>query len=309
MTIRFTLRQLEYFVAVGETGSITHASERLNVSSPSISTSVSQLETELGIQLFIRKHARGLSLTPGGRRFLTESQTLLKSAEDLGNLATDISENVSGPLNIGCLKTIAPMVLPELRRRFERAYPAVSIKQIEADHAALLRATRDAEIDVSLTYDLNTPADMQFESLAELPPYVMLAASHRLAGQSGIAPEELVEEPMVLLDLPISSDYFLSIFTRTGLKPKISERTKDLAMVRSMVANGFGYSLANIRSRTEFSPDGKPLKLVPLTGGIQPMKLGLITSKETRKPRILSAYIDFCRDVISQESIPGLAMI
>ena len=92
MTIRFTLRQLEYFVAVGETGSITHASERLNVSSPSISMSVSQLETELGIQLFIRKHARGLSLTPGGRRLLAESQTLLKSAEDLSNLATDISE-------------------------------------------------------------------------------------------------------------------------------------------------------------------------------------------------------------------------
>ena len=159
------------------------------------------------------------------------------------------------------------MVLPELRRRFERAYPAVSIKQIEADHAALLKATRNAEIDVSLTYDLNTPADMQFESLAELPPYVMLAASHRLAGQSGIAPEELVEEPMVLLDLPISSDYFLSIFTRTGLKPKISERTKDLAMVRSMVANGLWLFIGKYSFSNRIFSRRKTTKACAFDGG------------------------------------------
>lgn len=309
MAFRFTLRQLEYFVAVGETGSIVLASEIVNVSPPSISTSISQLEMELGVQLFIRQHAHGLSLTSGGRRFLAEAKALLESVEGLRNLATDISEKVSGPLNIGCLKTIAPMILPELRRRFESLYPAVSIKQVEGDHTALLRAMRNAEIDVCLTYDLNTPNDVQFESLAELPPYVMLAASHPLAGQSGLTPEELVEEPMVLLDLPLSSDYFLSVFSRTGLKPKIAERTGDLALVHSMVANGFGYSLANIRSRTEFSPDGKPLKFVPLTGGPRPMKLGLITGRESRKPRILNAFEAYCREVISQDSIPGLTMV
>lgn len=309
MALRFTLRQLEYFVAVGETGSIALASEQVNVSSPSISTSISQLEAELGVQLFIRKHAHGLSLTSGGRRVLAEARALLDSAAGLSSLAADISESVSGPLAIGCLKTIAPMVLADLRRRFENLYPGVSVRQTEGDHAALLRATQNAEIDVCLTYDLGTPNDLQFEPLAELPPYVMLAASHPLAGQTGITPEELVAEPMVLLDLPFSSDYFLSVFSRTGLKPTIAERSGDLALVRSMVANGFGYSLANIRSRSETAPDGKPLKFVPLTGGPRPMKIGLITSRESRKTRLLGAFEDHCREIVHQGGIPGLTMV
>ncbi|KAG1702712.1 Carnitine monooxygenase oxygenase subunit [Nymphon striatum] len=62
------LSQLEYLVAVGESGTIALASERVNVSSPSISAAISQLEAEFGIQIFVRHHAQGLSLTPGGRR-------------------------------------------------------------------------------------------------------------------------------------------------------------------------------------------------------------------------------------------------
>ena len=70
MPLRFTLRQLEYFVAVGEEGSIAAASETLNVSSPSISAAIAQLEAEFGLPLFVRKHARGLSLTPRGSAFV-----------------------------------------------------------------------------------------------------------------------------------------------------------------------------------------------------------------------------------------------
>lgn len=59
MPLRFTLRQLEYLVAVGECGSIVLAADRVNVSSPSISAAIAQLEQELGLQLFVRRHANG----------------------------------------------------------------------------------------------------------------------------------------------------------------------------------------------------------------------------------------------------------
>jgi len=60
----FTLKQLEYFVAAGERGSITFAAEKVNISQPSISAAITHLEAEFGVQLFIRHHAQGLSLTP-----------------------------------------------------------------------------------------------------------------------------------------------------------------------------------------------------------------------------------------------------
>ena len=67
MQTRFTLRQLEYLVAVGQHGSVTLAAEQLSVSAPSISTAISALEAEFGLPLFVRKHAQGMSPTTGGR--------------------------------------------------------------------------------------------------------------------------------------------------------------------------------------------------------------------------------------------------
>ena len=75
--MRYTLRQIEYFIATAETGSITLASERVNISQPSISTAIAHLEEELGTQLFIRRHAQGLSLTPAGRAVLAEAKRLV----------------------------------------------------------------------------------------------------------------------------------------------------------------------------------------------------------------------------------------
>ena len=91
MSLRFTLRQIEYFVAVGEVGSIALASERLHISSPSISTAISHLERTFGIKLFVRRHAQGVHLTREGRRFLREAKALLAQAQSLHGIASELS--------------------------------------------------------------------------------------------------------------------------------------------------------------------------------------------------------------------------
>ena len=92
MTLRFTFRQLEYFIAVGELGSIAKAAESIHVSSPSISAAISQLENEFGIPL-VRKHAHGLALTQAGKRHITsdlvEPMKSMKLVPELsGNIPT-----------------------------------------------------------------------------------------------------------------------------------------------------------------------------------------------------------------------------
>ena len=308
MPTRFTLRQLEYFVAVGETGSVSQAAEKMHVSPPSVSASIQQLESEFGIQFFVRKHAQGLSLTSGGRQFLSRARELLVSAEGLSSFASDISSKVGGPLHVGCLTTIAPVILPEVRLQFQQKFCDVEVRQLEADQAQLLDRLQSAELDICLSYDLGIPSNLQFIPLVELPTYVMLSPSHRLAGDGGISPEQLIDEPMVLLDLPISNDYFLSAFRSAGLKPNIAERSRDLALVRSMVANGYGYSLANIRTRGDLSPDGKPLKYVPLLGGLRSLRLGLVFGREGKRRQVVHAFVDHCRELINSSSVPGMTM-
>ncbi len=305
MALRFTLRQLEYFVAVGEEGSIAQASERVNVSPPSISAAISQLEGQFGLTLFVRKHAHGLSLTQAGRQFMVQARNVLNEAEALNRLAGDISGNVQGPLNIGCLVTFAQILLPAIRRHFELKYPDVRVTQVETDQLGIIERLRRAEIDVALSYDLEIPPDLEFVPLRSLPPYAMVPEGHPLSRQAEVAIEELLDYPMVLLDLPLSSDYFLSFFKPTGRKPKIVERTRDMAVMRSLVANGFGYAIANIRPFSDLAPDGRRLRFVPLKGKQRPMRLGLVIPEGARKVLTVNAFIEHAAEVITDWDYPG----
>lgn len=306
MPLRFTLRQLEYFVAVGEAGSIALASERVNVSSPSISAAVSQLENEFGLQLFVRKHAQGLSLTQAGHQFMDQARAVLNEAGALSRLADNISGFVQGPLSVGCLLTFAQLIVPGLRRQFEALYPAVTISQTERDQAGLIELIRQARIDVALTYDLDIPADLKFNALAELPPYALLSEDHQLAGCVSVTVQELAAHPMVLLDLPLSTEYFLSIFEDAGVAPQIAERTRDMAVMRGLVANGFGYSIANIRPVTDMAPDGRKLKFVPISGKLRPMRMGLLTAAGAENVLTVRTFIGYCQKRITDGTVPGI---
>ena len=78
--LHYTLRQLGYFVVTAEVLSFTAASKVLHISQPSISTALAELESSFGVQLFVRHHAAGLSLTQAGRDLLGLARSLLKSA-------------------------------------------------------------------------------------------------------------------------------------------------------------------------------------------------------------------------------------
>lgn len=307
MPLRFTLRQLEYLVAVGEMGSVALAAERVNVSSPSISAAIAQLEAEFGLQLFIRRHAQGLSLTQGGRQFVEEARAVLAAAGRLNDLANDITGQVRGPLAVGCLVTFAQMVLPGLRRSFCDRHPEVEFRQYELDQAAIFDGLRAARLDVALTYELDIPPDLRFSPLLSLAPHAILPAGDALAEQGFVTAEDLVERPMVLLDLPFSTDYFLNIFRPTGRRPRVVERTRDIGVMRAMVANGFGYSIANIRPASATSPDGRPLAYVPLKGPA-PLALGLVCSEGATAALTVRAFIDHAQATVSEDSLPGMVI-
>ena len=304
--MRYTLRQLEYFIAAGETGSITLASERINISQPSISTAISHLEQELGVQLFVRHHAQGLSLTPAGRRLLAEAKHLVEQAEGLYTVASEATDQVRGQLSVGCMVTLAPMVMPELAHGFTSAFPAARIRLQEANQELLLEGLRRAEIDVAVTYDLQIPDGIDFSALASLPPHVVVSEAHPFARLSAVGLQDLVEEPLVLLDLPISREYFLALFLKEGLQPKIHWRSTHQDVVRTMVANGYGYTLANVRPRSDLALDGRRVVRVRLSGDHRPMVIGIATLGGLRKSRLLQAFESHCRAFVSDAYIPGM---
>lgn len=304
--MRFTLRQLEYFIAAGETGSITQASERVNISQPSISAAISQLEQELDVQLFVRHHAQGLSLTPAGRTMLLEAKRLVEQAESLYGVASEAREEVRGQLSVGCLTTLAPMILPELALSFKTGFPKASIRPIADHQEALLNGLRRAVVDVAVTYDLQIPDEVEFTPLVDLPVHALVGEAHPLARHASVTLQELSDLPMVFLDLPYSNDYFLALFMKEGLQPNIAYRLSHPDIIRTMVANGFGYTLVNVTPRADIALDGRKVVRVRLAGDHRPMTIGFATLRSLRKSRLLTAFENHARSFISRSYIPGM---
>lgn len=308
MPLRFTLRQLEYFVAVGESGSILQASEKVFVSSPTISAAISQLEQEFGLSLFVRKHAKGLSLTEAGSQMLMQAKKLLSEAELLNDIAGDITQVVRGTLSIGCYLSFAQLIFPSLRRSFETLYPDVRVNQFELHQSDVFNYIRGAKIDIALSYNLDIPTDLEFLPLVELPPFVLVHEGHPLSHLTTVTVNDLQDYAMVLLDLPHSNLYFTSFFSQIGVKPVIAERTQDMAVMRSLVANGFGYSIANLRPQNDLSPDGKKVCYIPLDGNLPNLKMGLVMAEGTRSSYTVQAFVEHCMQTITPSSVPGMNM-
>lgn len=304
--MRYTLRQIEYFIATAETGSITLASERVNISQPSISTAIAHLEQELNAQLFVRRHAQGLSLTSAGRILLAEAKRLIEQAEQMYTVASEVAEGVRGQLSLGCLVTLAPMVMPELSHSFTSAYPETRIVHAVCDHEQLLERLQHAEIDVAITYNLLIPDGFEFVPLASLPPHMLVSEAGPLARHSEISLQEIATEPLILLDLPISREYFLGLFMKEGLEPYVAARSTHQDVIRTMVANGYGYTLANVRPRSDIALDGRRVVRVKLSGGHKPMVMGIVTLQQSRKFRLAEMFEQHCRRVVSDAYIPGM---
>lgn len=302
--MNFTLKQLHYFVAAGETNSITRAAERVHVSQASISAAVSHLEAVFGVQLFIRHHAQGLALTPAGRRVLAQANLLLKQAGGLHQYAADLGQGVSGSVEVGCFLTLAPVIMPALIRDFGARHQAVEINCHEGDYDALIAGLRRGLTEMAFMYDLSRDEDIDFLPVAELPPYAILSAGHPLAARRAVALRELADEPMVLLDLPHSRDYFSAIFRQLGLEPRIAYRTSSPNMVRAMVANGLGYSLLNVRPRVTRALDGASFVPVDLKDKVRPLQMGIARMSGVRFTRAADSFAAFCHESWTRGSFP-----
>lgn len=298
---------MEYFVAAAKSGTIAAASSQIHISSPSISAAIAHIEMELGAQLFIRHPSKGLALTPIGSVVLQHCDDLLERSSRLYEIASTASNSIQGPLRVGCFQSLAPMIAPEVIFGFGRAFKKVQVEMVEGDQAVLIDKLYSLQIDLAITYDLQLTEDLNFEVLAHLPPYALISEIHAVAQKPAITLEELAPLPMVLLDLPMSSQYFLSIFAKQGLTPNIVVRSRSEEVVRSMVANGIGYALFNVRPKSYQALDGKRNVRVRLVGEHRPMLLGLASYKTLKQSRLVEVFMQRCRSYISDQYIPGMS--
>jgi DNA-binding transcriptional LysR family regulator len=296
--MRFTLKHLRYFVVAGEMSSVTKAAEALHVSQPSISSAILHLEDVTDLQLFVRHHAQGLSLTPSGRQFLRKAKQLLAEADGLVHYASTLGSDVAGSLRIVGFPTFTPILVPGLIKRFVDAYPAVKVHCDEKHQKDIIQSLHDGRYELALTYDMQIPADIEFEPLMEFPPYAVVGRDHPLADRKEVSLHELAPLPMVLLDWPMSREYFYSLFLSLELEPDFAYPAESLGMVRGLVGNGFGYTLFNSPMACNLAFDGTELVAIPLKEKLRPLRMGVARLSQFRLTPAAGAFIKQLEDQV-----------
>ena len=304
----YTLRQLEYFVAVAESGSVTGAAQRVHLSQSAMSTALSDLERVLGVQLLVRHHARGVSLTAAGEDLLSDARALLRQAQELESAATQHGSGVTGRVTLGCFAILAPYVMPRLLHEVGERLPGVELATTEEALDGLAEGLRHGRLELTLGYDLGHSAGVRQRALFSVPPHVVLPTEHRLAGKRSVSLQQLDGEPMVLLDLPHSRDYFARLFDAAGVVPDVRYRTHSGETARALVARGMGYTVLNLQAAHHVSLEGDAYAVVPLTSTLpreeSDLRVVLASSEGNRLTRRAQAVAEVVHDLYSSSPQP-----
>ena len=112
----------------------------------------------------------------------------------------------------------------------------------------------------------------------------------------------IINEPYLLLDMPISRDYFTMLFASEGLRPNVKAHIDDIGLLRTLVANGQGISITAMKPPGGMAPDGAPLVCVPLEKGDAALRLAVITVKAAKPQRLLAEFKKFCLAEFREEN-------
>ncbi|AHD02207.1 LysR family transcriptional regulator [Leisingera methylohalidivorans DSM 14336] len=286
-----TFRQVEFLLAVAEAGSTAAASRALNTSQPSVSLAIARCEEVFGQKLFVRIPGRGMELTPFGQHKVAQMHELEKQAR----WVLSGGEGTPEFLNLGVFSTLGPRYAPQLVRRFMETRPDAEIRILEGDLQTLFDWLSEGRIDVALLYDFGVPSNFAITPLMAAEPYALLPQGHRLARQPAVSVEELAQEPVILMNLPHSRGYFLSLLQNASFPVQVAHETGSIEMLRSMVANGFGAGLLATDLPDGMCYDGNPVVRVPLAGHPPPHQIALAHRGAAVRRPVVQAFTAFAK--------------
>ncbi len=205
----------------------------------------------------------------------------------------------SNALKLGCFVTLGPFFMPQLITSYLKTHQA-TFDLHEGTQDRLLKGLKERQFDIALGYDYLLGDEFTSTLLAEVAALVLLPAAHPLAQKAQISLHELADEPMVLLDISPSRDYFTSLFSELGLSPNIAFRSPSFEMVRGMVGNGLGYSILVSKPANAMTYDGSAVVTRPIVEPVTPARMALIHRRDLTISTALQSFIQHTQDFFAR---------
>ncbi len=305
--LKFTLKQMRYVEAAGRLGSIAKAANELNISQSSITAAIDTLEQSLDFDLFVRTPAKGIQATPSGLETLQLIRGFIDQTRHFESELQSVGGDATGLVRIACYATAAPAFLPPILRAITEEFPNISIKLLEGNMARIMEFLMDGEADMVFTYEDAVDGRHDFQPLFAAPPYALIAVGDPLADLASISLAELADQPLVLLDLPMTLEYFTGMFEARGLRANIAHSTRSAEICRTLVASGFGSSILNIRP-TEPLGEGALYRAVPIRDSSHAPVFGIATMAGARQPKTVRAFLESCLRLKSTGAFSGITV-
>ena len=193
--MRFTLKQLQAFVAAAQDSNVSSAAKALSLSQSAVSAAIAELESQFGRPLFDRIGKR-LQLNETGKQLLPKAINLLTQAQELEQYAR--SGEATGNFRVGATLTIGNYLAAQLISDYMKAYPASRIQLKVANTSQIIDGMRRFEIDVGLIEGECYDPEIQALPWCDDEMVVFCAPGHVLAGGREIGLADLSQQPWIL---------------------------------------------------------------------------------------------------------------
>ena len=232
-----TLDQLRYFRAVCQYDSVIQAAKTLNISQPSVSNAIANLEKEFNVELFSRRRKR-LFKTKECLQLLQMAENVLSQADELSRSMRELGSQ-NKILNLGVPPMIGSLILPDLYGKYLCNHTNLRVHTVEAASRTLLQLLAEKEIDMAfLPHTKSFDNHLHSQPVKTLQNVCCVSTAHPLASRKSISLAELCNEPLVLFkDSFFQTQRILEEFTRLAITPNILLSTSQLSTVQNMISN------------------------------------------------------------------------
>lgn len=255
------IRQIKYFVAVIDCGSLSRAARQVHVAQSALSKQMSALEDELGVQLFHRSH-NGVTPSEAGKVFYEYALGMLKHLVDARAAVSSSPELVSGSIIVALPQSVATLLAMPLLRAVAARYPQVSFHLNEELTGNVMDQLTRGRVDLALFSSLDLPPQVLFSALIEEDFYLIHRANAPDAPAAGeVSLAQALARPLVF---PSQAHGHC---TRTLVERAVKERglaAGDIAMevnsvhiLKSAVEAGIGHTIMPLNLAMREIEDGR----------------------------------------------------
>ncbi len=303
--MRVSIKAFRYFLCAAEQSSIARAAERLNVVPSAVSSAIELVEKEFELQLVQRFPAKGIKCTAAGVAMIRKIHRLIEEYDNLLLEGAELRTALSGSLSVGYYAPVAPAFMPAIVGPMLCDHPGVTVSLTETDNERAQSGLVDGEFDVILFVAENVRTGIVHHTLIEAPPYVLVHRDHAFSRRRFVTRADLVQEPMVLLDLPITNQYYRDVVSGAEADANVVATASTHEMVRSLVGAGVGCSILNMLPVSAATYAGDTVAAIPLQSDARPLKL--VLGHLGGKPRrLVQAFVEATQNYFALASASEL---